>query len=191
MLSLPPRNENASSPVTGVVLLLGITFILVMLMLLLCLGFRLPEGETPVPTIFEITRIRHTNPQGVLDNDSYMVIKNSGPIAYDNRKLYAKTYRNGVHLPCDIPTMNGNDFLPTHHFGIQTLGGFGSHDFLWYPDATIAINYAKGTFHPGDTVRFEVYDRTTQKIVSRDTYPKLEKYDTQWFYNYFLNPQAA
>jgi len=186
-----PRNESATSPVTGMVLLLGITFSLVLLVFLLCLGFRLPQGDTPAPMIFEITGIRHTNPQGVLDNDSYMVVKNTGTISYDNRKLYAKTYRNGVHLPCDIPTMNGKLFLPTHHFGIQTLGGFGSHDFLWYPGATIAINYAKGTFHPGDIVRFEVYDRTTQKILSRDTYPKPGKYDTQWFYDYFLNHQAS
>ncbi len=168
------------------VLLLGITFILAMLVLLLCLGFRLPGGDSAIPTIFAITRIQHTNPQGVLDYDSYMVVKNTGTIAFDNRKLSAKTYRNGVHLPCDIPTMNGKDFLPTHHFGIQTLGGFGSHDYLWYPDATIAINYAKGTFHPGDTVQFDVYDRTTQTIISRDTYPHTTTRDARWFYNYFL-----
>lgn len=168
------------------VLLLGITFILAMLVLLLCLGFRLPIGDSAIPTIFAITGIQHTNPQGVLDYDSYMVVKNTGTIAFDNRKLSAKTYRNGVHLPCDIPTMNGYLFLPTNHFGIQKLGGLGSEDFLWYPGATLYIDYAKGTFHPGDVVQFEVYDRTTGTIISRDTYPRSEKHDTQWFYNYFL-----
>jgi flagellin-like protein len=190
-LSPSSRSDHASSPVIGLVLLIGITFILAILVLLICGGFRLPAGDTSVPAIFVITKIRHTNPQGILDYDSYMVVQNTGTIAYDNRKLYARTYRNGVHLPCDIPTMNGNDFLPTHHYGIQTLGGFGSHDFLWYPDATIAINFAKGTFHPGDTVQFEVYDRTTQKTISRDTYPHTTSRDARWFYNYFLNPQAA
>ena len=170
----------------GVVLLLGITFVLVMLLLLLCLGFRLPAGDSGVPSIFVIDQIRHVNPSGILDYDSYVVIQNTGKIPYDNRKLYAKAYRNGVHIPCDIPTMNGYLFLPTSHFGIQKLGGFGSTDFLWYPGATIYIDYTKGTFRPGDTVQFEVYDRTTGTIISRDTYPRSEKYDTQWFYNHFL-----
>jgi hypothetical protein len=190
-LSPQSAPDHATSPVTGVLLLVGITIVLAALLLIICLGFQLPSGDTSAPAIFRITLIRHTNPSGVLDYDSYMVVENSGNTAYDNRKLYAKTYRNGELLPCLIPTLNGNDFLPTHHYGIQTLGGFGSHDYLWYPAATIAINYAKGTFHPGDVVQFEVYDRTTNNIISRDTYPDAKKYDTKWFYNYFLNPQAA
>jgi hypothetical protein len=170
---------------------MGTTILIAMLVLLFCLGFRLPTDDISVPAIFVINQIRHVNPQGILDNDSYVVIQNSGKIAYDNRKLYARAYRNGFHIPYDIPTMNGNDFLPTHHYGIQTLGGLGSHDHWWYPGATIAVNYAKGTFHPGDTVQFEVYDRTTNQLISRDIYPEPKKYDTRWFYNYFLNPQAA
>jgi hypothetical protein len=184
-------SDHAIAPVTGTILLTGITIIAVILALILCLGFQMPTGDPSVPAIFVINQIRHVNSQGILDYDSYMVVQNSGKIAYDNRKLYARTYRNGVHLPCDIPTMNGHDFLPTAHYGIQTLGGFGSHDFLWYPDATIAINYAKGTFHPGDTVQFDVYDRTTNTLISRDTFPEQKKYDTRWFYNNFLNHQAA
>ena len=190
-MSPQPEPDRAGSPIIGSILIIVITIIAAILVLIMCLGFQLPTADTPVPEIFVITRIIHINPEGILDNDSYMVIQNTGKIPYDNRKLYAKVYRNGIHLPCDIPTMNGNDFLPTHHYGIQTLGGFGSHDFLWYPDATIAINYAKGTFHQEDTVQFEVYDRTTGNILSRDTYPESKKYDTKWFYNYFLNPQAA
>ena len=190
-MSPQPEPDRAGSPIIGSILIIVITIIAAILVLIMCLGFQLPTADTPVPEIFVITRIIHINPEGILDNDSYMVIQNTGKIPYDNRKLYAKVYRNGIHLPCDIPTMNGNDFLPTHHYGIQTLGGFGSHDFLWYPDATIAINYAKGTFHQEDTVQFEVYDRTTGNILSRDTYTESKKYDTKWFYNYFLNPQAA
>jgi flagellin-like protein len=190
-VSLQSEPDRASSPVTGIILLIGITFILAMLVLLMCLGFRLPSGDTSVPAIFVINQIRHVNPYGILDYDSYVVIENTGKIPYDNRNLYARAYRNGEHVPCDIPTMNGNDFLPTHHFGIQKLGGFGSHDFLWYPGATIYIDYTKGTFHPGDIVQFDVYDRTNRTIISRNTYPEQKKYNTQWFYNYFLNPQAA
>jgi len=190
-LSPQPEPDRAGLPVVGAILMIGIVILLGMLVLLMCLGFQMPHGDPSVPAIFVITHIRHVNPDGILDYDSYVVIQNTGKIPYDNRNLYAKAYRNGVHIPCDIPTMNGHDFLPTHHFGIQTLGGFGSHNFLWYPESTIFIDYSKGTFHPGDTVQFEVYDRTTGRIISRDTYPEPEKYTTRWFYNYFLNPQAA
>ena len=99
-----------------------------------------------------------------------MVVKNCGSIAYDNRNLYAKTYRNGDHLPCDIPTMNGHNFIPVYPYGIQTLGGFGSDDFQWIPGATLSIDYNDGTFHPGDMVTIEVYDNTTKVILSRDSY---------------------
>jgi flagellin-like protein len=191
MLSHMPESDRASSPVTGVVLLIGITVILAMLVLLLCLGFRLTAGAPSVPSIFVITQINHVNPNGIPDNDSYVVIENTGKIPYDNRNLCARAYRNGQHIPYDIPTMNGYDFLSTHHFGIQKLGGFGSCNFLWYPGATLYIDYEKGTFHPGDLVQFEVYERSTGMIISRDSYPGPKKYDTQWFYNYFLNPQAA
>jgi len=171
-------------------LVLAITIILAALVLLLALQLPNLNYDPTVPTVFEITKIRHTNPSGALDYDSYMVVRNSGKIAYDNRNLYARTYRNGALLPCDIPTMNGNDFLPTHHYGIQTLGGFGSHDFLWYPEATISIDYAQGTFHPGDTVQFEVYDRTTHQIISRDTWPHTDENTEKWMRLYFNHPDA-
>jgi hypothetical protein len=191
MLPPPPLSDQASSPVIAIILLISIVFILAMLVLLMCLGFQMPAADTSVPAIFVINEIRHINPQGILDYDSYMVVQNSGKIAYDNRNLYAKTYRNGQLLPCIIPTLNGHDFIPLHPYGIQTLGGLGTHNYFWYPDAMIYIDYSKGTFHPGDTVQFEVYDRTTHELISRDTYPHTTGHDARWFYNYFLNPQAA
>jgi len=138
-----------------------------------------------------ISSIRHTSDEGILNYNSVMTIRNGGKIPYLNRNLYAKTYCNGVRLICDIPTLNGHDFIPVHPCGIQTLGGLGSRGYYWYPDATIDIDYSQGTFHPSDTVTFEVYDRATGRIISRSVYPEQKKYTTKWFYNYFLNPQAA
>ncbi|MDD1694112.1 MAG: hypothetical protein LUQ71_05255 [Methanoregula sp.] len=170
--------------------MLAITIILAALVLLT--AFQVPNlwHEPEIPTVFEITNIKHLQENGV-DYDSYMIVKNIGKTAYDNRNLYAKTYRNGIHLSCDIPTMNGNDFLPTHHYGIQNMRGFGSHDFLWSPDATIGINYAKGTFHPGDIVQFEVYDKDTHQIISRDTYPHAEETNQEKMMRLYLNRQVA
>ncbi|MGB7788574.1 type IV pilin [Methanoregula sp.] len=168
---IPVTSDDASESPLGAILAVAITVVLAMLVLLMVSQLPNLLYDRTVPTIFEITKIRHTDKDGVLDYDSYMVVKNNGKKPYDNRKLYAKTYRNGDHLPCDIPTMNGHDFIPLHPYGIKTLGGFGSDNFLWYPDATIAIDYSDGTFHPGDIVQFDVYDRTTDQVISRDTYP--------------------
>jgi hypothetical protein len=188
---LSSENETASSSATGIIILVAITLILAALVLLM--SFQLPNlwNDPTVPTVFEITKIRHTNPYGILDYDSYMTVKNIGNVAYDNRKLYAKTYRNGELLSCTIPTINGHDFIPLHPHGIQTLGGLGTHDFFWNPDAPIYIDYSKGTFHPGDVVQFEVYDKVTNQIISRDTWPHSDAHDVQWFYHYFLSHQAA
>jgi len=191
MTSPLTKSDCASSPVIGVIMMLGIVFILFILVLLLCLDVHLPESDGNVPEIFVISQIRHTSDEGVLNYNSLMTVLNHGKSPYDNRKLFAKTYRNGVRLTCDIPTLNGHDFIYVHPCGIQWMGDLGSHNYYWYPNTPIKINYAQGTFHPGDTVMFEVYDRATGKIVSRSTYPEQKKYTTQWFYNHFLNPQSA
>jgi flagellin-like protein len=164
-----PADTGSSSPL-GTILMVMITIVLAALVLLVALQLPNLCDDPKVPTVFEITNIKHINQNGV-DYDSYMVVKNSGKIAYDNRNLYAKTFRNGVHLPCDIPTMNGYDFIQVHPYGIQYLGGPGSDNYLWNPDALIAINYAKRTFHLGDIVQFEVYDRKNGQLLSRDTWP--------------------
>jgi hypothetical protein len=181
----PCRNEYADSPVIGVMLMIALVIVLAALVLLLALQLPNLAYDPTVPCIFQITKIRHTDTNGVLNYDSYMVIQNSGEIAYDNRKLSAKTYRNGQHLPCDLPTLNGNEYIPTHHFWIQNMGGFGTQGFLWYPGATIYINFAHGTFRPEDTVVFEVYDRATGQLISRDTWPDTNGNTEKWMRLYF------
>ncbi len=138
-------------------------------MLLLVIQFPALWNKPEVPPVFEITNIRHTNQYGALNYESYMVVKNIGKVPFDNRKLYAKTYRNGVLLPCMIPTINGHDFIPVKPYGIYIMGGLGTRNYYWHPGVTIYVDYNQGTFHPGDVVKFEVYDRDTNRIISEDT----------------------
>jgi hypothetical protein len=155
--------EDATSPVIGVVLNLAILFILALLVLLL---FQMPNitwQEPGVPEIFKITNIIHDT-----NFDSSMIVKNAGTVGYKNKNIYAKTYRNGVELDCIIPTLNGNKFISSHHFGIQYIAGMSGQ--TWYSDASIRIDYADRTFHPGDLVTFEVFDNTTKRIISRSAY---------------------
>ena len=163
--------------------------VLAVLILLLCHipNFALPDTEAPA--IFKITNIRHTNENGILNYDSYMVVINSGEITYNTQNLYAKTYRNGILLDSVITTMNGHDFISSHHFGIQYIVGMTGQK--WNSQQRIGIDFKDRTFHPDDVVIFEVYDITTDQIISRDTYPHKTEHDAQWFYHYFINHQAV
>ncbi|WP_157677656.1 type IV pilin N-terminal domain-containing protein [Methanoregula boonei] len=161
------KRQEAASPALGIMLMLAITLILAVLVLLM---FRLPYLYDPsVPAIFKITNIKHDQ-NGIRNFDSYMVVMNTGTTSYRNSNLYAEIYRNGEKLDCRIETLNGHDFIPTHHYKIQTMGGPGSQGFFWNPVEMIFVDFRDGTFHPGDQVTFEVYDNTTRQLLSRHTY---------------------
>lgn len=154
----------------GGILCIAITMMLAVLVLLL---FQMPNfilQDSEVPAIFKITAIRHTNGDGKLNYDSYMVVVNSGVKGFENQNLYAKTYKNDIPLDCVISTMNGHDFISSQHFGVQNLAGFGAKGVTWYSNAMIWIDYTDKTFHPGDEITFEVYDNKTNQIISRHTY---------------------
>jgi hypothetical protein len=174
------KNDSASSHSVGTVLIIGVTIILAALVLLLSLQFPNLWGDSQVPAVFEITTIRHTNQYGNVNLESYMIVENTGDVAYDNRKLYAKTYRNGQLLPCFIPVINFNEFIDVHPYGIETIGGSGTNNYHWYPGGTIFIDYSQGTFRPGDIVQFEVYDRESNQLISRDTWPHRKGNTEKW-----------
>jgi flagellin-like protein len=186
---LPIHPESGISPATGAILLVAITIALAMIVLLM---FSFPDmdplKDPDVPVIFEITEIRDTNPQGVVNHDSFMKLVNIGTRAYDNRKLYAKTYRNGVLLPCMIPFINFNDFIDVHPNGIETIGGPGTGNYHWNPGAEIFVDYSDGTFRPGNVVTFEVYNRTNNRIISRDIYPHTKGSTEKWMRLLFSHP---
>lgn len=189
---LSPDKEIAVSQATGVIILVVITIVLA---LLLFLAIQLPNfwDDPTIPTIFEITQMGHINEAGVVDDDSYMVLMNKGDVCYDNRKLYPKIYRNGNLLTCRIVSMNGPIVIGSVHTGIHLLGGAGSDDFSWNSGATLYIDFNTGTFHPGDNIQFDIYDKTTDQIISRDTWPHkdINTHDVQWFYHYFLSHRGA
>jgi flagellin-like protein len=197
-VSLQHDPDRAGSPVTGVILMIAITMVIAMLVLLLCLGFQMPHADTPVPLIFQITNVVHTDLHGNMNRESYLVLKNIGRNSYPNKRLSLKLYVNDVPANIYIPTLNSDNLIHGPHHGFKNLGGLGTtgarnkEDGRWYPDQMIWIDFNEGTFGPGDILRIEIYDETTGKILSGDTYPPTcNKYTTQWFYNYFLNPQAA
>jgi hypothetical protein len=149
--------------------MLAVTFLLAALVLLMMV--QLPNlYDQSVPAIFKITKIRHENDYHRMTYDSRMMVMNTGTIGYKNRDLYALVYRNGDLLASPFPTLNGHDYISTHHFMVQNLGGLGSCGSTWDPGALIFIDYKDKTFQPGDVVTYEVYDAPTDQIISRHTY---------------------
>jgi hypothetical protein len=181
------NNDAAASPL-GVILAVAITIILALLVLLMALQLPNLWYDPTVPDIFQITKIGGINPYGNFD-ENYVVVMNTGDTAYDNRNVSAKVYRNGDHLP-DIPYINEHKFLPVKPNGIRLTGGAGTDNYLWNPNARIYIDFSQGTLHPRDTVQFDVYDRTTNQLISRDTYPHANAIQERCMRLYFNHQDA-
>lgn len=198
MLSLHPEPDRASSHIIGTILGLGILFILAVIVLLMCLGYQLPHGEDEIQDIFKILNINHyDNINGKLDYNSYVTLINNGKDSYRNRYLSVKLFVNGKPVNCNLMTLNADAYCHSFHYGVDTIGGLGTEGGMtnslskWYPGQELYIDFSDGTFRPGDTIQIEIYDKTTGKIISRDTYPPPKKFTSTWFYNYFLNHQGA
>lgn len=186
-----PDTHAASNPV-GTILMIAITVIMAAIMLALLLQMPAILDPTP-PLIFEITNIRHVNDAGVLTYDSRVVMIHTGSVDYQNKNLMAKIYRNDVPLSFVMGSLNGNDYIAHYHTsGVDIMGGEGCRGNTWSPGEMLYIDFNDRTFHPEDTVRIEVYDKTTHLLVSSDTYPHPPpSYNIYWFNREVLNHQGA
>jgi flagellin-like protein len=161
------RKERAVSPQIGVILLVAITLVLAILVLLL---FHLPSFDflkQKEPSFLEIRSVFHQDEHGYLNYDSRVILFHSGTETLNNSQLWAEFYRNGTKLPVNIITMNGNEFISTPHYGVQTMGGLGCSGSTWTPGEKIALDFSDGTFHPGDTIRADIFMRPSGILVSR------------------------
>lgn len=164
----PWDKDRGSSNPLATILLVAITLLLALLVLLLCPSLQFDFGEVMKPPSFiEIRSIIHTNDQGALTYDSRVVLFHNGTKSYPNDDLTATFYKNGQKVPCVIETLNGFKFIKTHHFGVQTMSGTGCREDKWNPHEKIAIDFADGTFHPGDTITVEIYQKPKNILISR------------------------
>ena len=196
---VPPQQEpdHASSNGIGIIVIITIVVILAVLVLVMFLRFELPHADEEAPVVFKITNVVYTIDPAKVNIASYVVLTNSGKQSYRNRYLFVKLFVNDNPANLNLPTLNGDASCNLHHYGVKNIGGLGTEGEMdkstskWYPEQTIFIDFNDGTFRPGDTISIEVYDGLTGKILSRDTYPPEKKYTAKWFYNHFLNHQAA
>lgn len=188
----------ANSHIIAELLLCAIVFIVATLILLFCQGFSFSFQIAEEPCIFEIIDINHTDEEDHhLNYDSRVSLwynpdsppedENATEAAmtafwerlgvrkiepdrtryYNKNNLYPIFFKNGQKVEARIETMEAHEFIQTHHTGSQYMTGKGSK---WCPNGRIIIDFADGTFRPGDVVRVEIRDVRTNALISADTY---------------------
>jgi len=162
------NTEEGSSHTIAVILMVTITILLALLAYLM---FQMPNMEIYKPPSFlEIKKVYSTNEAGTINYDSRVLLYHHGTERLENDRLKASFFRNNQKLDCRISTMNGHNFISTVHIGIQTMGGSGCTGTWWEPGEQIMIDFTDGTFHPGDNIRFEVYQKPSGALISSYTH---------------------
>ncbi|WP_214083962.1 type IV pilin [Methanoculleus sp.] len=163
-------SESALSDTHGTFLMVAVTVILAALVLLMLLSM-IPSwswtepGEPPIV----ITGIAHTSEEtGQLTYASRVTLKNNGSTVYENDCLKAVFYKNGQKV-CIVHTLNGHLLIPSHHYGVKTLGGEGCRTPYWNPGEEMTADLSDGTFYPGVEVTVEIVDKRDGKVVSKHT----------------------
>jgi hypothetical protein len=164
------RQNDAVSSNTGVVLMVLVVVVLAAILLALLLGlFGTSNGF--VPPVVQIVVIHDYDEDGTrLNYDSRVLLRNVGSEPIPNGPLTAEFYRNGARVNCRIVTLHGEDFIPSHHQGIERIQGQGCRGEHWVPGASILLDFTDGTFRPGDVVRVEIVETETNRVISRHTY---------------------
>jgi hypothetical protein len=157
-------NDPAVSQPVAILLLVAITVTLAALVLLL---IHLPSFDLGTPSPLQIVGVFHQDERGRMNYDSRIILINNGVNFFENKNLKAEFFCNGKKIPAVVETMNGDLFISTHHYGIQTLGGLGCSGPTWLPLEKISIDFSDGTFRPGDRIRMDIFQKPSGRLVSR------------------------
>ncbi|MDD1653533.1 MAG: hypothetical protein LUQ64_03195 [Methanomicrobiales archaeon] len=166
------RDDSGVSATIATVLLIGIMVVLAAAVFLLSLQFALPDPAAAGRWQYlRITSVDHLSeiPPHPLTYDSRLTLVHMGNGDLDNRELRAVILKNGIPIPCQIPTFNGHDFIPVHPPGIQWIGGAGTSGDTWSPGEEVQLDFADGTFRPGDLVTVRVIHGPTSAIISESS----------------------
>lgn len=144
----------------------------VIVALLILAMFPFPRLCNPFPpTQIEVVMIHDYNEERTCINyDSRVLLRYIGAAPLQNRFLSARFYVDDVPIRSFITTFHGQDFIPTHHFGVERMGGLGCQGEKWEPGATVLVDFKDGTFKPGQVIRTVFLDSPTGCIISQDEY---------------------
>ena len=156
---MPSHRDSSVSDVHGTILLVAIVILLLLVLLAYLMGFPLMKSgcECNPPPLIKITMIDN----GITSQGKYksiIAIQNTGPDPLPNDDLSLELLINGEKTRY-ISTLNGHNFIPTHHYGVQTIGGTGTHNQHMVPNSIISINFADNTIFPGELVTVRIYQK--------------------------------
>lgn len=161
------RADFAVSPVISEILLVAVAVILVAVIAVLFSGaLDFVEVKEATPEILKIMSISHTNDNGKLTYASSVTLRNVGFVEIQNSDHGIHLYVNDVKKNAVIETLQGHDFISTHHNGVRYLKGQGPIGKTWAPAEFGTVDFSEYTIKPKDLVRIEVYNTTTEDIVS-------------------------
>jgi hypothetical protein len=165
-------DDSGVSGTIATVLLLGIMVVLAAAVFsLLAQASILDPGAADRIQYLSISSVDHLSelPPYPLTYDSRITLIHRGNRELPNRDLRAVILKNGMPIPCEVPTLNGHDFIPVHPPGIQWIGGAGTQGEGWAPGEEVQMDLADGTFRPGDLVIVRVIHGPSGTIVSEDS----------------------
>lgn len=157
------KKNNGESQIYSIFLIILIMILLFFVILSYCLGFfnRFFEQPTLAPAIIQVISVSHIFGHGSTNLASRVSIQNMGRIEYRNRDLQAVFFRNEKKLFAIINTLHGENFVPTQHFGVSTMGGSGCRGEFFSPGEKILIDLKNGYYAPGDRVEVRIYQRNS------------------------------
>lgn len=164
----PGRHGDAVSPVLGVVLMVAVTVLLAAIILALLSW--LPHLCDPFPpAVIRVVEVHDYDENGIeLNYDSRLLMRNYGTKDIPNRQITAAFYCDGVRVNCRLVNFHGEDDVPSHHYGIQRVGGLGCRDETWESGGSVLIDFTDRTFMPGKKVRVDIIDIRSGCVISRD-----------------------
>ncbi|MDE2534508.1 MAG: hypothetical protein O0X57_05455 [Methanocorpusculum sp.] len=143
----------------------------------------------PVPEIIAIQEIHHENEQKeiTLAGRLYLVhkgreekpvverkngrfsyvVKEYDPIILSDHS--AVIYVNGIKRHIIINTLQGSEFIPTHHYGVETLGGTGVRGYEWMAGEWAWLDLKNQIITENAEVTLEIIRNSDKKVISRST----------------------
>jgi len=165
-------DDSGVSATIATVLMIGIMVVLAAAVFSLMVHFTmLDPGAVDRIQYLPISSVDHLSelPPHPLIYDSRITLIHRGTRELPNRELRAVILKNGIPIPSEIPTLNSHDFIPVHPPGIQWIGGAGTRGESWGPGEEVQMDFADGTFRPGDLVTVRIIHGPTGTTVSEDS----------------------
>lgn len=170
---------DAVSSAVGIVLMLSLIAILCAIVAASLAGvFTTPaEFSKPIPEIIAIGEIHHENPANVVTYAGRLYLIHVGTESLYLSDHSATLYVNNIKMNAFITTLNGHDFISTHHYGVSTIGGEGVQDNYWRPGETAWFDFADQIILENDQVTVDIIRKSDGKIVSRSvkTAPSIQR----------------